>query len=360
MSAAVDIKACPNFAPRLLAWFDEHGRHDLPWQHPRTLYRVWVSEIMLQQTQVATVMRYFDRFITRFPDVQTLGEASLNDVLEYWQGLGYYRRARFLHQAAQQCLAEHGTDLPDTLNAWLALPGIGRSTGGAVLSQALNQPHAILDGNVKRVLCRLHGVDEPPNQSRVEKKLWQLSETLLLDVTSGRAADYTQALMDFGATWCRKSKPQCDACPFQKDCIAHQQQRVDELPIKPQKKAVPERHFTVLMLHHPTHGWLLEQRSSEGIWPSLFSFPMQDRNQPLQPWLEAQAITTPPQQAQSKPVVKHRLTHMHMHLHPLVLSVTHHHLTNTQRWATAEASIQLGMPKPMRYLIEHHSSKEPT
>lgn len=360
MSQTAHAAPCPNFAPRLLAWFDEHGRHDLPWQHPRTLYRVWVSEIMLQQTQVATVMRYFDRFMTRFPDVQTLGQASLDDVLACWQGLGYYRRARFLHRAAQQCLAKHNGHLPDNVTDWLALPGIGRSTAGAVLSQARNQPHAILDGNVKRVLCRLHGVDEPPNQSRVEKQLWQLSETLLSELPEHRAADYTQALMDFGATWCRKSAPQCEQCPLQHDCIAHQQNRVAELPAKPSKKAVPEKHFHVLMLHHPTHGWLLEQRDASGIWPSLFAFPMQEKHHSLQPWLDEQNIAASVSQAQSQPVLKHRLTHMHMHLHPLVLSVNHHHLTDKQRWATAQASAQLGMPKPMRHLIEHHTTKEPT
>ena len=194
------------FSARLLAWFDRHGRHDLPWQHPRTPYRVWLSEIMLQQTQVATVIPYFLRFIERFPTLPELAAASTDDVMAHWAGLGYYSRARNLHAAARLCVQRHGGDLPRDLEALMALPGIGRSTAGAILTQAWGDRFPILDGNVKRVLCRLSGIDGWPGLPKVEKQLWGIAETLL---PAARLADYTQAQMDFGATLCPRSDPAC-------------------------------------------------------------------------------------------------------------------------------------------------------
>ncbi|HEY0861830.1 MAG TPA: A/G-specific adenine glycosylase, partial [Pseudoxanthomonas sp.] len=194
------------FAARLLAWFDRHGRHDLPWQHPRTPYRVWLSEIMLQQTQVATVVPYFLRFIERFPTLPDLAAASTDEVMAHWAGLGYYARARNLHAAARACVAGHEGVLPRDFDALHALPGIGRSTAGAVLAQAWDDRFAILDGNVKRVLARFHGVAGWPGLPAVEKQLWALAERHLHDVPDGRLADYTQAQMDFGATLCTRAR----------------------------------------------------------------------------------------------------------------------------------------------------------
>ena len=203
------------FSARLLAWFDHHGRHDLPWQHPRTPYRVWLSEIMLQQTQVATVIPYFLRFIERFPTLPDLAAASTDDVMAHWAGLGYYARARNLHAAAKACVKGHGGELPRDIEALHALPGIGRSTAGAILSQAWNDRFAILDGNVKRVLARFHGIAGWPGLPAVEKQLWALAEQHLRDVPDGRQADYTQAQMDFGATLCTRAVPACAICPLQ-------------------------------------------------------------------------------------------------------------------------------------------------
>ena len=199
-----------DFAARLLAWFDVHGRHDLPWQRPGDPYAVWISEIMLQQTQVATVIPYYQRFMARFPDLTSLAAASEDEVLAHWSGLGYYARARNLHRAARQAASEHGGRLPEDIDTLQTLPGIGRSTAGAILSLALGQRHAILDGNVKRVLARHHAVPGWPGRAAVARTLWSLAEAL----TPGeRVAEYNQAMMDLGATVCTRSRPACERCP---------------------------------------------------------------------------------------------------------------------------------------------------
>ena len=218
------------FATPLLAWFDQHGRHDLPWQQPRTPYRVWLSEVMLQQTQVATVIGYFQRFVERFPTLPDLAAASTDEVMAHWAGLGYYARARNLHAAARRCVELHDGDLPRDFNALLALPGIGRSTAGAILAQAWGERFPILDGNVKRVLARWHGIDGWPGSPAVEKQLWALAGAHLDEVPAGRMADYTQAQMDFGATGCTRAAPACLACPLDGGCRALREGRVDRLP----------------------------------------------------------------------------------------------------------------------------------
>ena len=240
-----------DYTARLLAWFDRHGRHDLPWQHPRTPYRVWLSEIMLQQTQVATVIPYFLRFIERFPTLPDLAAASTDDVMAHWAGLGYYARARNLHAAAKACVNAHDGELPRDIEALHALPGIGRSTAGAILSQAWNDRFAILDGNVKRVLARFHGIAGWPGLPAVEKQLWALAEQHLRDVPDGRQADYTQAQMDFGATLCTRARPACAVCPLQDDCVARREGLVDALPTSKPSKQLPEREATALWLENP-------------------------------------------------------------------------------------------------------------
>jgi len=233
-----------SFASRLLAWFDRCGRHDLPWQHPRAPYRVWLSEIMLQQTQVKTAIPYFQRFVAAFPTLPALAAAKLDDVLAQWSGLGYYARARNLHAAARLCVERHGGELPRDLDALIALPGIGHSTAAAILAQAWGDRFAILDGNVKRVLARYHGVAGWPNVPAVEKQLWRLAERHLPDA---RMADYTQAQMDFGATLCTRANPACVVCPLQADCVALREGRVQELPTPRPGKALPERSAIVLL-----------------------------------------------------------------------------------------------------------------
>ncbi|KXU99113.1 DNA glycosylase, partial [Stenotrophomonas sp. DDT-1] len=246
--ASADTAQEDDFVARLLHWFDDHGRHDLPWQHPRSPYRVWLSEIMLQQTQVATVIPYFQRFLQHFPTLPDLAAASNDAVMAQWAGLGYYARARNLHAAAKRCVELHDGDLPRDFDALHALPGIGRSTAGAILSQAWNERFAILDGNVKRVLSRYHGIDGFPGLPAIEKQLWAIAEAHVAQVPAGRMADYTQAQMDLGATVCSRAKPACVICPLQDACVARREGRTAELPTPKPSKTLPEREAVALLL----------------------------------------------------------------------------------------------------------------
>ncbi|AGA35219.1 A/G-specific adenine glycosylase [Thioalkalivibrio nitratireducens DSM 14787] len=265
------------FASRLLAWFERHGRHGLPWQHPRTAYRVWVSEIMLQQTRVETVVPYFTAFVDRFPDPETLADAPLDEVLHLWSGLGYYARARNLHRAARVVVERYRGELPQEPAALEALPGIGRSTAAAILAQAHDRPMAILDGNVRRVLARHRAVDGWPGQSRVQATLWGIAESL---VPGSRAADYTQAMMDLGALICTRSRPACSRCPVAGDCQARLQDRVAELPAARPGRAVPTRTRWAALVRSPA-GILLERRAPSGIWGGLYSLPEADEREQL-------------------------------------------------------------------------------
>lgn len=254
-------------ARQLLPWFDQHGRFDLPWQQPRSRYRVWVSEIMLQQTQVQTVIGYFLRFLEALPSLPDLAAASQDEVLALWSGLGYYSRARNLHAAARICMQQHNCQLPGDQAALMALPGIGRSTAAAILAQADDQPLAILDGNVKRVLARFHAIEGWPGRSAVSQRLWQLAEAY---TPAQRCADYTQAIMDLGATVCRRQKPDCPQCPLATRCLARQQQRQQELPERKPKKQRPVRQRIVLLARTDDR-WLLQRRPPSGLWGGLFS-----------------------------------------------------------------------------------------
>jgi A/G-specific adenine glycosylase len=268
-----------DFAERLLAWFDAHGRKDLPWQHPKEPYRVWISEIMLQQTQVQTVIPYFKRFMARFPDVFALADAAQDDVLQHWSGLGYYARARNLHKAAQIIRDEHAGEFPDALEAVVALPGIGRSTAGAILSIAFDQRHAILDGNVKRVLARHEAVEGWPGTTAVANELWAISER---HTPATRVADYTQAIMDLGATLCTRTRPACERCPVATDCTAlnwvtdtpglDPNVSVTLFPGRRPKKDKPLRTTTMVMARHGGRVFL-ERRPEAGIWGGLWSLP---------------------------------------------------------------------------------------
>ena len=264
------VAATDSFASRLVSWFDSSGRHDLPWQHPRSPYRVWLSEIMLQQTQVQTVIPYFERFVAALPDLPSLAAAEPDDVIALWAGLGYYARARNLHKAAQVCVERHDGELPRDFDALAALPGIGRSTAGAILSQAHGLRYAILDGNVKRTLCRFHGIDGWPGSSAVEKKLWELAEAHLPEE---RLVDYSQAIMDFGATLCTRSDPSCVLCPLQVDCVALQEGRVEQLPESKPGKPLPERRTMMLVLRDLEGRVLLARRPASGVWSGMWSLP---------------------------------------------------------------------------------------
>jgi len=258
------------FAIHLLKWYRQHGRHDLPWQKNKSLYSVWVSEIMLQQTQVVTVIPYYQNFMQRFPDIASLAAATQDEALRYWAGLGYYSRARNLHKAAALIVESHQGVFPVTYDEVLALPGIGPSTAGAILAQATGQRHAILDGNVKRVLARYQAIEGWPGQKTVEKQLWKYAESF---TPESNVADYTQAIMDLGATLCARSSPKCDACPLVTDCKAFQLNRTAELPTKKPKKAIPVKQKRFLIIRNKRGEMLMEKRPPSGIWGGLWSLP---------------------------------------------------------------------------------------
>lgn len=255
----------------LLSWYERHGRKTLPWQQEISPYRVWISEIMLQQTQVVTVIPYFERFMARFPSISDLADAALDEVLHLWTGLGYYARARNLHKSAITVRDQHGSEFPCELEQIVSLPGIGRSTAGAIMSIAMQQAQPILDGNVKRVLARLHTVAGWPGQNAVAKVLWELAEHY---TPRKRAAEYTQAIMDLGAMICTRSNPSCDQCPFNNHCLAYQAGTTADYPGKKPKKDKPVRQTGFLVVYHVEQQTvLLEQRPSPGIWGGLWCFP---------------------------------------------------------------------------------------
>jgi A/G-specific adenine glycosylase len=254
----------------VLKWFDQHGRKNLPWQHDINPYRVWLSEIMLQQTQVATVIDYFNRFVAELPDLASLAGAHEDTVLHLWTGLGYYSRARNLHQTARIIQHELAGKFPDSIEELCKLPGIGRSTAGAIKSIAFQQRAAILDGNVKRVLARYHAIAGWPGQSQVAKTLWEYAEA---HTPSRRNADYSQAMMDLGATLCTRSKPACNDCPLSRGCLARQQQTTAIYPGKKPKKTLPVKHTQMILFENPRGEILLQKRPPTGIWGGLWAFP---------------------------------------------------------------------------------------
>ena len=340
------------FAPTLLAWFDRHGRHDLPWQHPRTPYRVWLSEIMLQQTQVAVVVPYFARFVDALPDVPALARASQDDVLALWSGLGYYARARNLHAAAQRCMELHGGDLPRDLDALQALPGIGRSTAGAILSQAWGDRAAILDGNVKRVLARLFGIEGWPGLPKVEKQLWTIAANLLPEA---RLADYTQAQMDFGATLCTRADPACAACPLREACVAHREGRTAELPHPKPGKPLPEREARMLLVEDDRGRVLLQRRPPTGVWAALWSLPEHADAEASRAWFE-QHLAGDFAHAEALAPVLHGFTHYRLRILPMrIAGVRPRDAVGDNpglRWASRAELQAIGLPAPVRRLLE--------
>jgi A/G-specific adenine glycosylase len=258
------------FATRLLTWFDQQGRHDLPWRRGIDAYRVWVSEIMLQQTQVATVVPYFERFLARFPDLATLADAELDEVLHHWSGLGYYARGRNLHRAARQVVADHNGQLPPDVDALAALPGIGRSTAGAIAAIAYDIRAPILDGNVKRVLARFHAVAGHPGESGPLRRLWDLAEQ---HTPPHRSGDYAQAIMDLGATLCTRARPRCGDCPVRERCAALRDDVVAAFPGRKPTRDKPIRAARMFLLVDPGGHCLLQRRPPSGLWGGLWTPP---------------------------------------------------------------------------------------
>ena len=338
-----------SFAHRLLRWFDHHGRHDLPWQHPRTPYRVWLAEIMLQQTQVTTVIPYYRRFLKRFPTLRALARASQDEVLSLWSGLGYYARGRNLLQAAQIIQKQHGGRFPREFDAVAALPGIGRSTAGAILAQAYGHRHAILDGNVRRVLARHAGISGWPGEPGVAKKLWAVAEQHL---PQSRLADYTQALMDLGATVCTARAPACSACPLRRDCLALARDLVEELPTSKPKRSRPQRRAHLLLIENRNGSFLLERRPPAGIWGGLWCPPVIEKD-----WQRVclNRYGLKPCKPQRLPLIRHGFSHYDLDLQPLRMQAQAEptiaevpHLA----WVTLPRALKYGLPAPVRKLLQ--------
>jgi len=304
-----------NFAKAVLHWFDDHGRKDLPWQQSRTPYRVWVSEIMLQQTQVTTVIPYYERFMRRFPNVKSLADAPVDEVLQLWSGLGYYARGRNLHKTAQIVRDHYAGEFPAQFEQVAALPGIGRSTAGAILSLACAQHHAILDGNVKRVLSRVFMTPGWPGETAVASVLWEKAEAL---TPKARVADYNQAMMDIGAGVCTRSKPACLLCPVNRFCEARKAQRQTEFPQRKPAKDKPVKQTTMLMLINSDNEILLEKRPPAGIWGGLLSFPELDITGEVAAWCQAQFGATV-RDYQVWPTLRHTFSHYHLDITPKVV-----------------------------------------
>lgn len=338
-----------DFANRLIAWQKTHGRHDLPWQNTTDPYAIWVSEIMLQQTQVAAVVAYYSKFMQRFPNISSLANATQDEVLQYWSGLGYYPRARNLHNAAVTIMDDHGGQFPQVFATIQTLSGIGRSTAAAIASFAFNQVQTILDGNVKRVLARHFLVEGWPSSPKVEKELWQLAEKLLPE--QGMVA-YTQGLMDLGATLCTRSKPKCVNCPLNASCQALQQQRVHDLPTLKPRKAIPEKNTTMLILRRGDE-ILLEKRPSTGIWGGLWSFPEVENGQDVQiTALNKFGIVTEIDIV--LPNLTHTFTHFKLHIRPQILQVIKPNLQVNQAtniWISIEDAIGAAIPTPIRKIL---------
>lgn len=335
-----------NFAQQLLSWFDVHGRHDLPWQQPKTPYRVWVSEIMLQQTQVQTVIPYFERFMQRFPRLQDLAKASQDEVLAHWSGLGYYARGRNLHKAAQILVAKHAGAFPQSYDEIVALPGIGRSTASAILSIAFGQNHAILDGNVKRVLSRYDAIETWTGEKQTEQALWKRAQTLM---DTPRAGDYTQAIMDLGATLCTRRRPVCESCPVADGCQAYRRQAVENFPHPKPKTLKPTRQAFVLLAFDSAQQIFLQKRPQKGIWGGLWSLPQFETEQQLHSILRQDPSAEV--DLETLPLLKHSFTHYHLEIHPRRCK-TDSSSGLAGQWLSIVQALERGLPAPIRTLIE--------
>ena len=300
------------FSHDVLKWFDVHGRKNLPWQRDKNPYFIWVSEIMLQQTQVKTVIPYFEKFIKRFPTIEELACANIDEVLHYWTGLGYYARCRNLHKAAINIVKKHHGQFPNDIDEALALPGIGKSTASAILALSFQQPYAILDGNVKRVLARYFAVEGWPGLRKVENELWSYAYDLL---PKKRIADYTQAMMDLGATLCIRSQPKCAQCPIKSTCKGYKQHRQYELPTTKPNKTLPVRSKVIAVIQNVNHAVWLEKRPDVGIWGGLYSFPEFTDERLLMEWLSYTFKVSHFEIAAIEPVT-HTFSHFKLHLYP--------------------------------------------
>lgn len=348
-----ELNTRPAIAERLLAWFDRAGRHTLPWKTPRDPYRIWVSEIMLQQTQVTTVVPYFERFMMRFPHVQALAEAPADEVLQHWTGLGYYARARNLHRAAQRLTEDHNGMLPADPEALQSLPGIGRSTAGAIAAMAFDVRAPILDGNVRRVLARYHGIRSWPGERRIEQLLWRQAEQ---HTPESRVADFTQAIMDLGATVCRRSRPDCTQCPLASDCLALAWQQTHAIPAPRPRKERPTRHRTALLLFDRQGRILLEQRPPQGIWGGLWSFPEFETSASAAEHARDLGEVLPAEALNPSAVLVHLFTHYRLELTLLATQLTSTPAARVSErpigWFAPDGPLDIALAAPVKRTLQ--------
>lgn len=341
-----------SFQRLVLDWYQAYGRKQLPWQLNPTPYHVWVSEVMLQQTQVSTVIRYFERFSQSFPDIDALAQASQDDVLAVWSGLGYYSRARHLHKTAQIIAQQYGGVFPEDLDELMSLPGIGRSTAGAIRALAMNKPAAILDGNVKRVLARVFNIEGWPGQTAVAKQLWQISEAFTSDL---QPRAFVQGMMDLGAMVCTKKQPECSTCPLKDVCQAYRLQKQDVLPAQKPSKKRPIRHRHMLILLDDNQV-LLEKRPPAGIWGGLWSLPELNYSSDIN---EIEGYISHSMGYQCLAIdalkqFKHQFTHYELVIYPIIAQV------NPRQYKVAESStiwqpinqVNVGLPQPVKQLLQ--------
>ena len=346
------------FSIALLRWHDTHGRHDLPWQSNMSAYRIWISEIMLQQTQVATVIPYYQRFLEKFPTLSALAKANLDDVLHLWTGLGYYARARNLHRTAKIIINDYAGVFPDELDAVIALPGIGRSTASAILALSDNQHHAILDGNVKRVLTRYFAIDGWPGLRHVEQRLWQYAEAL---TPKEKTAQYTQAIMDLGATVCTRSKPICTNCPLHNNCEAFNADTISNYPASKPKKTIPVKSTIMLLVRNSENQVLLQQRPTSGIWGGLWSLPEADCNatkNAVSEWCQKQ-LHLKINHIVFEKSLRHTFSHFHLDITPVYASVINESPLIMEQadsvWYNTSKPDSRGLAAPVKKLLDTHN-----
>ena len=338
------------FSQKILLWYDLHGRKDLPWQQQASPYHVWLSEIMLQQTQVTTVIPYYQRFLSRFSNVAELAAAPLDEVLTLWSGLGYYARARNLHKAATIMVAEHNSELPDALETLMQLPGIGRSTAGAIMALAYHQRYPILDGNVKRVLARYDVINQWPGLKSVENLLWQRAEQLLPE---HRVANYIQAQMDLGATLCTRTKPQCFRCPLNRECQAYASGNPTQYPVAKPKKVTPLKQTYWLIARRNNGQIFMQQRQPHGIWGGLWSFPELENEKAVTNW--GQDILKIVSPTTALPSIHHVFTHFKLDIFPILVTAEPVFQNvadkDTGMWVKIEDALNLALPAPVKTLL---------